>query len=110
MESEFAIKSANLRFVNAKDNYYKQFIYYFQFLDQSHTTLKQSYLWHKNPIFRNDNMEYFIGIKSMKTNVKFIQNRNYICDIELFEGESLNPRIRSKCYYGRILSAEELID
>ena len=110
MDTSLPIKNATIRFINAKDNYYNQFIFYFQFLDNSHQQLKHSYLFYKNPIFRNDKMEHFIGVIDIVPDVKFIPNGIYNCDIELFEGHSPNPRIRSKYYYGRILNAEELID
>ena len=105
MEPNYEIKNANLKFMIARRNYYKQMIYYFKFLDDSYKQLDKSYTWYKNLMFGEDNK--IIGILDIQ-DFHFNKNQNYICNIELIDSPSLNPRIRNRYYHAKILTCESL--
>ena len=105
MEPNYEIKNATIKYINAKQNYYKQNIYYFKFMDNSFEQLGTSYLWYRNPIFKTENRDTIIGILNFQ-NIPFTKNQIYTCNINLIDSPSPNPRIRSKYFYAKISMVE----
>ena len=97
---EYKINDSTVIFVGKKLNYYKEMIYYFRFLDESFNQLDKSYMYYKNPLFKNDNNEMFIGI--LDPTFELILGKKYNCNFELEDLPSPNPRIKSRYYYGRL--------
>ena len=99
---EYKINDSKVIYVGKKLNYYKELIFYFKFLDETYNQLDSSYNYYKNPIFKNDNNEMFIGILEPDPKFKLILGVTYNCNFELEDLPSPNPRIRSRYYYGRL--------
>ena len=105
MEPNYEIKHATIKYINAKQNYYKQTIHYFKFMDDSFEQLGTSYLWYRNPIFKTENHDTIIGILNFQ-NIPFTKNQIYTCNINLIDSPSPNPRIRSKYFYAKLSMVE----